>query len=298
MSKRLPCRVLLFMWLLLALLLVGCTALSETATATPSPGPSPALATVFPGETTGWTPAEEVRIYDHENIFNLVNGQADAFFVYGFEQVAVRTYADATENRLTVEIWQLATPADAYGLFTFARSGSTANIGNEGDAEPGRRLSFWQNRYTVHVNARQEVDDALLWNFAQSVSNALTKGGEPPALINRLPQTDLKERDFIFFHEELSIQDIIWLGGQNILGLSHDTNGVVAFYELQGAPVRLLLIEYATAEQAAAGATALQTGQIDDLVTAQTQDKFLAAVFGEVDETAADMLVAKALNNN
>ncbi len=297
MSRLSSGRFLRFMGLLVALLLVGCTALPGASTATPSPVPTLALATVFPGEITDWTPAEKARIYNRENIFNLVDGQADAFFVYGFEQVAVRTYTNADQNRLTVEIWQLATPADAYGLFTFGRSGSTANIGNEGDTRLGRRLSFWQNRYTVHVNARQEVDDALLWGFAQSVSNSLPKGGERPSLVNRLPQTGLKERDFIFFHEELSIQDKIWLGGQNILGLSHDTNGVVASYELQGMPVRLLLVEYATAGQAAAGVKALQTSQVDDLVTVQAQDDLLAAVFGEVDETAAGVLMAKALNN-
>ena len=81
-------KFLLFIWLLAALL-VGCTASSGAPTATPSL----ALTTVFPDEITGWRPAEEARLYNRENIFNLVNGQAEAFFVYGFEQVAVRTYA-------------------------------------------------------------------------------------------------------------------------------------------------------------------------------------------------------------
>jgi hypothetical protein len=297
MSKLLRRQLLQFICLLVALVLIGCTALSGASTTTPSSGPTLALTTVFPGEITGWTPAEEARLYNRENIFNLVNGQAEAFFVYGFEQVAVQAYANVDKKQLNVEIWQLATPADAYGLFTFGRSGSSVNIGNEGDAEPGRRLSFWQDRYTVHVSARQEVDDALLWSFAQSVSTALPKGGEPPPLINRLPQIGLKEHDFIFFHEELSIQDRIWLGGENILGLSHDTNGVVASYELAGAPVLLLLIEYPTTGQAAAGVEALQTDQVTDLVTAQAQNNLLVAVFGEVDEAAVDTLVAKVLNS-
>jgi hypothetical protein len=286
---------LLFIWLLAALL-ADCTASSGAPTATPSPIPPLALVTIFPDEITGWTPAEEARLYNRENIFNLVNGQAEAFFVYGFEQVAVRTYNDANQNRLDVQIWQLVTPADAYGLFTFGRYGTPASIGNEGDTEPGRRLSFWQDRYTVHVSARQDVDDALLWSFAQSVASTLPTGGEPPPLINRLPQTGLKERDFIFFHEELSIQDRIWLGGENILGLSHNTNGVVASYELASAPVLLLLIEYPTTGQAAAGVEALQTGRVTDLVTVQAQNNLLVAVFGEVDEAAVDILVAEVLN--
>jgi hypothetical protein len=266
--------------------MAGCAALAPEST----------LANAFPGEIAGWTPTEEARLYDSENLFNLVDGQADAFFVYGFEQAAVRTYTNANGSRLDVQIWQLATPADAYGLFTLGRSGAPAAIGVEGDAEPGRRLSFWQDRYTVHVSARQDVDDALLWDFARPVSATLPQNGEPPALVNKLPQGGFKPREFIFFHEGLSIQDRIWLGGENILGLSHDTNGVVAAYELDGAPVYLLLIEYPTPSQAGAGTEALQTGLVDNLLIAQAQDNMLVAVFGAGDKTSAEALIAEVLN--
>jgi len=288
MLKFLRGRLLLVVGVLPVVLSVGCATLTATSES--------ALETVFPGKTNGWVPAEEARFYNAENLFDLVDGQADAFFVYGFEQVVVRTYTDADENRLDVQIWQLTTPADAYGLFTLGRSGSPAAIGNEGDAEPNRRLSFWQDRYTVHVSARQDVDDTLLWDFARAVSAALPQNGEPPPLVNKLPQDGFKPREFIFFHEELSIQDRVWLGGENILGLSHDTNGVVATYELDGIPTYLLLIEYPTAKQAIAGTQALQTGSVDNLLITQVHDTMLIAVFGTGDPTSAEALTAEVLN--
>jgi hypothetical protein len=276
--------------LILGLLLTGCASLSST--------PESTLETAFPSEISGWTSTEDVRLFDSENLFDLVDGQADAFFVYGFEQVAVRTYTNPAGDRLDVQIWQLATPADAYGLFTLGRAGSPATIGNEGDAESGRRLSFWQDRYTVHVGARQDVDDALLWDFARFVSDALPQGGEPPSIIIWLPQNELdgfREHGFIFFHEELSIQDRIWLGGENILGLSHDTNGVVATYEVDDTWYYLLLVEYPTANQASARQQALQTEQVDDLLTIQVRDNMLIAVFGTGDKTRAETLMAEVL---
>jgi hypothetical protein len=103
------------------------------------------------------------------------------------------------------------------------------------------------------------------------------------------------EREFIFFHEELSIQEWIWLGGENILGLSQKTNSVVASYEVADSSALLLLIEYPTSNQAAAGAEALQTAQVDGMVTAQTQDNLLVAVFGEVDADTALTLLKEAL---
>jgi hypothetical protein len=273
--------------LLLALLLVGC-------------GSKPAsLTDAFPGvdALAGWTPAGDVETFDRENLYDLVDGQAEAFFAYGFEQVAVRYYENAERAKLDVEVWQLATPADAYGLFTAQLAGTPVAIGlaNDGDADPGRRLAFWQDRYYVHVRARQGLDDANLRNLAEALSAALPSGGERPTLVDRLPPDGLAERSHIFFHEEISIQGELWLGGENLLGWSPETNGVLARYDVGGAVARLLLVQYPNAEAASAGLSALEAGQFSGLVTAEARDTLLGAVFGEVDEATAGTLLAEAL---
>jgi hypothetical protein len=266
-------------------------AVERTAAITPS------LAAVFPGANVipGWTPTDQAKTFGHENLFSLVDGQADGFFVYGFEQVAAQKYTDSAGTILNIEIWQLATPADAYGLFTQSVSGAPAQIGNDGDAEPGRRLSFWQNRYTVHVSALAQLDNATLWNFAKAISSTLPQGGERPALVKRLPQTGLKERGYVFFHEEISIQDQVWLGGTNILGLSHATNGIVARYDLSGQAARLVLIQYPNPANAAAGINALKASPVKDLMACNSRDNMVSAVFGEVSSEAASKLASEAL---
>ncbi len=249
------------------------------------------------GAVSGWTPGGETQVYNRENLYDMVDGQADAYFVYGFQQVATQRYQNATGAVLEVAIWQLATPADAYGLFTFGRAGEPAAIGNEGDADPGRRLVFWQDRYWVQVYGRQQLPDADLQAFAQAVSTTLPAGGERPTLVSRLPEEGLIERGFIFFHEEISIQTDIWLGGTNILGLSSQTNGILARYNLDGAMALLLLIQYPDARAASTGLDALKAGQVDGLVAANARDNLLGAVLGELDPSAAAELLAKALGS-
>ena len=274
--------------LLIVLSLVGC-----------SKGKPAALTDFFPDADTfpGWTPSGDVRGFDHDNIYDLVDGQAEAFFVYGFEQVAVQRYEDAEGTLLSIEIWQLARPADAYGLFTGGISGVPVDIGSDGDADPGRRLTFWQDHYYVHVRARQEIDDADLQGFAEALSAALPSGGEQPALVGRLPPDGLVERSAIFFHEEISIQNELWLGGENLLGLGPETDGVLARYEAGGAVARLLLIQYPDAQAASAELAALEGGQLDGLVTAGARGNLLGAVFGEIDVATAGTLLAEALGN-
>ena len=277
--------------LLFALLLIGCG------------GQPTSLADAFPDmdASPDWTPAGEVQVFDRDSIYDLVDGQADAFFAYGFEQVAVQDYENAEGAVLRVEIWQLATPADAYGLFTTSISGTPValdnGLANDGDGDPGRRLAFWQDRYYVHVRARRELDDADLWGFAEAVSAALPSGGERPALVDRLPPDGLVERSGIFFHEELSIQSELWLGGENLLGLGPETDGVLARYDIGGAAARLLLVQYPDAEAASAGLAALEGGQVDGLAAAEARDNLLGAVFGEIDEATADALLSQALGD-
>jgi hypothetical protein len=243
----------------------------------------------------GWTISGEIETFGQDNVYDLVNGQADAFFAYGFEQVTVQDYENTDGTVLSIEIWQLATPPDAYGLFTTAISGEPVVIGNEGDADPGRRLAFWQDRFYVHLRARQEVPDADLWSFAEAVSAALPSGGERPALMDRLPGEGLVERSPIFFHKEISIQNEIWLGGENLLGLSPETEGVLARYEVGSIPARLLLVDYPDSEMATAGYAALRDGQIGDVVASGTSNTLLGVVFGEVDRAEADALLIEAL---
>jgi len=283
-------------------LLSGCIAAPPEPTAAPTaeptqPAVSSSLTGAFPGAdaVAGWTPDGEIETYDSETIFDLVDGQADFFFVYGFEQVAVQRYKNAEDVVLDVQIWQMVDDEGAYGLFSAVVAGEPVAIGNEGDVDPGRRLAFWQDRYVAQLFARKEIPDADLRSFAAAISAALPAGGERPALVDRLPAGGMVPRSTVFFHQELSIQNEVWLGGENILGLSPDTDGVLARYEIDGATVHLLLVEYPDVEAASAAVEALERGGIERLVTTGTRNHLLGAVFGEVDEAAVSALLEKAL---
>jgi hypothetical protein len=264
---------------------------------TATPVPSSPLTDAFPGAgvVAGWTPDGGLEVYDSETIFSLVDGQADYYFVYGFEQVAAQRYKNADEIVLDIHIWQVSDDASAYGLFSASVIGEPMDIGNEGDGDPGRWLVFWQDRYVAQISFRKSVPDADLRAFGEAVSAALPAGGERPALVDRLPADGLVPRSGFFFHEELSIQNEIWLGGENILGLSPDTDGVLGRYEIGGATVRLLLVEYPNAEAASAGLAALQGGEIKELVTSDANGNLLGAVFGEVDQAAVSALLEEAI---
>jgi hypothetical protein len=266
----------------------------------PAPEAAPSAAFPGPGEVTGWEPSGEVQLFDAQNLFDLVDGQADAFFAYNFVKVAVQEYTHTDGATLRIEIWELQTPADAYGLFSTFRAGTQVPVGNQGDADPGRRLDFWQDRFLVRLFAPQPVggegETSPLESVAQAVSSALPAGGEEPALVDRLPAEGLIDQDTLYFHEEISIQDDLWLGGQNILELGPETEGVLARYELGEDNLLILLIKYPDGNAASSALEALRSAGVEGLITADKNQEVIGAAFGAGDSAQAEALLDSALS--
>jgi hypothetical protein len=268
--------------------LTATAAPTETAIAVDLDGVLSALAAA-----PGWSPADDARFYNRENLFDLMNGQSDSFFVYGFERAGLRrfTHTSAPEVEVMVTIFEVSTPPGAYGLFTANGSGSTLEIGSGAHAKPGERLCFWQSRYYVQIIALKPIAQDDLLAAAQTISAQLPTGGEIPEIVTLLPEKGEYTR---FFYEELSIQDYVWLGGENILGLGPDTPGALARYALPGGDGWLVLIAYPDAQRAQAGRQAIQAADLPDLAAFDLQGERLAAVFGPVDASAAAALVDAA----
>jgi len=244
----------------------------------------------------GWNPAGELQRFVQDNLYDLVDGQADSFFAYGFEEVVVREYENAAGETVRIEVWQLATPADAFGLFSVTRAGQPVALGNSGDSDAGRRLDFWQDRYFVRLFAPSPLDDAGLQALARGISAKLPEGGAEPHLLELLPAEGRVERTEVFFHSEISIQDWLWLGGQNVLGLGPNTEAVLARYTSAEGLGWLLLAEYPNSAQAKASLQRLETASVPDLVAAEVQGSLLGAVFGPVLQDTAVRWLRQSLS--
>jgi hypothetical protein len=241
----------------------------------------------------GWKPQEEPKYFTKENLFNLMDGQSDAFFVYGFQKAAVQRFTNGDGVVLNVSVFQVDAADSAYGLFSVNREKKGLAVGKDGSTSPGRRVSFWQDRYFVQMTALKTVSEPDLLAASEAVSAGLPKGGEKPALMNVLPAQGLSaDEGPLYFHQELTIQDRVWLGGENILGLGSETNGALGRYDLNGQPADLMIIEYPDAGQAAKGLKALQAGGQEDLLAAEAKGNRLLAVFGKADQAAAQTLLS------
>ena len=272
------------------LLLAGCRPAAQAEQAVDLAGVLKTLE-----EAPAWQAAEAVQTFDHDHLYDLMDGQSDAYFAYGFEQAGVQrfTYQAEPGTVMVAAVYQVDAADSAYGLYSKNQDGEALALGSEGCTTPGRRLQFWQSRYFVQLTALKPVADADLRAAGEAIAAALPKGGERPALMASLPQGGSQA---VFFHLELSIQDQVWLGGENRLALGPDTDGALARYPLPGSgEVWLMLVEYPDAQRAQAAVQTLRAGDFDDLLAVDGQDRRAAAVFGKGDGQAAQALLDSAL---
>ncbi len=261
--------------------------------------PSFQLVKTLPGSNAiaGWTATGKTQTYNRETLFDYIDGSSEYYFTYTFEEAAVNRYEKSDGASLNAEVWQFQDAKDAYGLFSGRTGGEAVSLGgaNEAALETGSRLLFWQDRFYVNLAALTPVSDEDLRLFAEFISKALPTGGEKPELVGRLPADGLVPGSVKFFHMELAIQDQLWLGGENLLGLGMDTDAVIARYQLGGTEWRLLLVQYPDSARVDAGLQALASGVVENLAAADSNGMLLGAAVGQGDPSHAMELLGKAL---
>jgi hypothetical protein len=252
---------------------------------------APAVLTDF--AVPGWSPLGDTRSFDEETLFDYANGGSEFFFQYGFEQMTVRRYGHASGAEMTAETWRLATSDDAYGLFSQSGVETPIRIENVPNAalDTGSLLCFWQDRYYVLLRATQTVPDDDLVAFARAISSTLPPGGSPPALVAMMPADPRPEGAIVFFREEMVIQDSLYLGGENVLGLSQQTRAVLARYPIGEETIKVILVEYPDAASATSASEALQAGGVDALRESRVTSTYLYAAFGNASRAEAEALL-------
>ena len=260
-------------------------------------GPAPEDLLPASGAVAGWERSGEVELYVPDNLFDYMDGQAELFFVYNFERLAVQEYQRGQEGPIIVEVYQVASPADAYGLFSFYATGELIDLGAGGAVEPGRLVSFWRGRFYARVFAYGEAEQESLLAMARQVAAGMPGEGALPGLLTRLPQENLVPGSGRFFHQKLSLDNLIWLGDENILTLSEQTNAVLAAYAYDDAKAQLLVVEYPDDATAEAAHAALEGSGLENLSASSQSNQYLVAIFEIPDLAVARELLQKTLDN-
>ena len=205
----------------------------------------------MPKDVFGWRTDGSYTLYDSETIFDYINGAGEVYRAYNLHRCLVLQYSRPDGTLITLDIFEMKTSADAFGVFTHDNTGNDVNIGNDGRYRAGW-LSFWKDKFFVSLYMEMvsvEAEKAVM-KLGSHIEDQIPEAGTYPKILKRLPSEGLTQESIRFLHHHVILNYHFYFSNENILGLSASTDAVLADYAIKHAKARLLLIRYPEPGQA------------------------------------------------
>ena len=204
------------------------------------------IADAIPDEVSGWQACEAVVHYDTETVFDYIDGHAEVYLAYGMRRSLARRYSGPEgEGDIVLDLFELASPEDAFGVFTHDLDGVPVGIGAGSLLRYGW-LSFWQGPWFVSVSSEMESDRAsqAVLELGGVISQLLPAEGEPPPVVEALPSSGLDAKSVRFLRHPQILNTHIWVDDENLFGLGPETSVALGTYRRDDQEAHLLLINY------------------------------------------------------
>lgn len=245
------------------------------------------------GDIEGWTKYRTLQHYAGEDLYEYINGGAEIYHEYGFVQVVIQDYINDMGKSVSVEIFEMVSPASAYGMYTFKTDskGKRIFVGREAQLAD-YYMNFWKGPFLVTLTGFDETEETRqgLLNIAEYISSKMPVGGDKPRIVSFLPEEDLVAQSLKYFTGFLGLRNshpfFLW----NITGFEHgikgDYFGGFSFF----------LFRFEEEEEARKGFQSIK-GQKDRRgrkLFAATHREYLMLVLGEVDYLWAKQVFDRA----
>jgi hypothetical protein len=185
---------------------------------------------LLPGraELDAWQPDGKPQTFKGEDLFVYINGGAEIYLEYGFIQVLVQDYRNPLGQGMSLEIFEMASPESAFGIFTF----KTGPGGTEIDLGDDCRLADYylnlrKGNFVVTITGLEQetaTEEGLLL-IARAVEARIKEGAARPALASLLPEDGLKPQSMKFFTGPLGFSNSDRLLAGSVLGFERGIKG-------------------------------------------------------------------------
>lgn len=161
-----------------------CTTLRGTSAPSGEPTPFPPI--------PGWTLRVDTTVYTPGNLWDFIDGAAEAFLSYGFEDLTIGNYTAKDSLAVRVEAYRHASLTMAFGIYSAERKPDYhfVRIGTEGYQADGV-LNFLSGEYYVKLSTHGSGRRAAvaLRSIAKLVAKHLDRPREWPAGLRSLPES-------------------------------------------------------------------------------------------------------------
>jgi len=261
----------------------------------------------WPQETGGWKITEGPENYGPTTAYKYMDGAAELFNAYNMKKLTALRYGKPARPDIVLEVYEMASAADASGLFSFESDDPGADIG-QGSEFGGGLLRFWKGRYFVSIYGDGQGPDveATTLNLGRAVAGAIKETGRPAAILDLLPGGEppfIKGRAW-YLHSYILLNQRFLVSHTNILKLAADVEVALGQYGSGKDKVHVIVVKYPSTGAAdgafssftraympdAGGKPAVKT-ENNKWTAAAKSGVYVTAVFDATDEASALKMV-------
>ncbi len=207
----------------------------------------------MPETIAGWKKADPPDFYTPETLSTYIDGGAELYISYDFRNALSVKYTDAAANEIAVDIFEMGSAPDAFGVFAHSRETIDDRFGQGCEYAAGL-LTFWKDRYYVSILAYPETaaKREVVFELARAIAGAIGNEGALPPIIALLPAENLLPETVRYFHHYIWLNSFYFVSHENVLNIGNDTPAALGKYRQDGAAFFLLLVRYPDAARAEA----------------------------------------------
>ncbi len=225
---------------------------------------SAALEGALPVEMAGWKADGPAAHYDAETIFDYIDGHGEIYLAYGMRSCTARRFeGPPAEGGVLLDVFEMGSAADAFGIFTHARDGEVAGIGEESSFGAGT-LAFWKGSTFVSITAERSTgrSRAAVLALGRAAAAGIARSGSRPKLVDRRPAAGLEKRSVVYLRHPIILSAHLDLAG-NVLGVSPETPAALGRYRRAGDTGWLLLVQHSSEKEAEAARKAFSAAFLE-----------------------------------
>ena len=186
----------------------------------------------FPS-VSSWKQVGEVQRFDPNTLYEYINGGADLYLAYDFEELKAAEYQNEKKAAVTVEVYRHRTPTHAFGIYSQERfpGANFTDVGVQGYLEKHALNFLFGNSYVKITSYDTGPEDqSILLAFAKAVAGNLGEKGAFPSILAAFP-------------EEGKVKNSEKFMARKFLGYPFLHSAFSAEYEVSGRNFRLFIIE-------------------------------------------------------
>ena len=229
----------------------------------------------LPSDICGWRTTEIQVMTQPKELFRYINGGAELYLSYGFQRLYAMEYQNKQGEQIKVDIFELGSSYDAYGVFAHGRETQCKQFGQGSEYSSGL-LNFFKDNYYISVVGYPESDEKkkIILQLGTLIDRLIPKEGPAPPLVNHLPTDHLVPESVRYFRHYIWLNTHYYIASENILNIDKNTQAVLAKYTEKNGHYFLCLLVYPDETRAQSAQTSFLKQYLPDAKAGlqQTED--------------------------